>query len=114
MNAEIFSVKDAVSARFLEPFNAPTVEYAKRQFTYSVNKTGHQFNEFPEDYTLYHVGTYDQVEGKIVAIDPERVCSAEDVKEAVTIHYLHPNKAYELGLPTEGMIKITTETPVNA
>lgn len=63
MKCELFSVFDSAAKKFLEPFFAPTVEYAIRQFRLTANKANHQFNQFPEDYTLFHVGSFDQDEG---------------------------------------------------
>lgn len=58
MNNEIFCIWDSAAKRFLTPFFAPTVEFAIREFRAAVNKPGHQFNQYPEDYTLFHVGTW--------------------------------------------------------
>lgn len=69
MKCSLFTVFDSAAARFLEPFYAPTVEYALRQFRTTVNQEGHQFNKFPEDYTLFLIGEFDQEQGTITALD---------------------------------------------
>lgn len=61
----LFSVYDSAAERFLEPFCAPTVEFAIRSFKEAVTRDGHQFNKFPEDYTLFKVGEYDQESGSL-------------------------------------------------
>ena len=65
MTTELFSIWDSAAQRYLEPFFAPTIEYAIRQFRQAVNKPDHQFNLYPEDYTLFHVGSFDQEEGQL-------------------------------------------------
>jgi hypothetical protein len=67
MNSEIFSVYDTKAERFLEPFHAPTTAFALREFATAVNTEGHQFNIFPEDYTLFRLGSFDATEGKLNA-----------------------------------------------
>lgn len=69
MTEQVFTVFDSAAKAFLTPFFAPTVESAIRSFREIVNKEGHQFNRFPEDYTLFHVGEFDQVTGLLKAFD---------------------------------------------
>jgi hypothetical protein len=63
MTINLFTVYDAAAARYLEPFHAPTIEYAIRQFRSSVEQEGHMFAKYPEDYTLFHIGEYNQETG---------------------------------------------------
>lgn len=63
-----FSVFDTAAQRFLEPFWAPTIEFAIREFRRAVNTDGHQFQQFPEDYTLFHVGSFNQERGEMVPL----------------------------------------------
>lgn len=63
MRMEAFTVFDSAARRYLEPFFAESIEVACRMFRTVVNKAGHQFNQFPEDYTLFHVGAFDQASG---------------------------------------------------
>lgn len=65
MNCELFTVFDSAARRYLEPFCAPTVEVAIRMFRQLVNKAGHQFEMFPQDYVLFHVGSFDAEQGCI-------------------------------------------------
>ena len=69
MNVQMFTVFDAAAKRFLEPFNAPTVEFALRQFRSSVESPDHLFSKYPEDYTLFHIGEFDQESGVIHSFD---------------------------------------------
>ncbi len=58
MIKHLFTVFDSAANHYLDPFNAPTIEFAIREFKRIVNQEGHQFNQFPEDYTLFHIGTF--------------------------------------------------------
>lgn len=70
MEMHIFTVYDSAAGAYLEPFFAPSIEFAIRGFREAVNKEGHQFAKFPEDYTLFHVGMFDQKSGEIESGSP--------------------------------------------
>lgn len=70
MNEQIFTVYDSAARRYLQPFFAETVEVALRMFRQMVAKEGHQFNKFPEDYTLFHIGEYFAETGVIAPMTP--------------------------------------------
>lgn len=70
MLQELFTVYDSAARRYLAPFYAPTIEFALRQFRQTVNTPDHQFNSYPEDYALFHIGTFNQETGKIEAMEP--------------------------------------------
>lgn len=63
MKQEIFSVYDTAASLYNDPFAAVTVELALRGFKTACEKEGHHFNQWPEDYSLFHVGTFDQKTG---------------------------------------------------
>lgn len=65
MMTEMFTVFDSAADAFLEPFFAPTVEVAIRMFRTLVNREDHQFHVYPEDYTLFHIGTFDGSRGLV-------------------------------------------------
>lgn len=68
MTVEVFSVYDSAARLFMEPFHAPTIESAIRSFRHTVNHGQNQISRFPEDYTLFHVGTFNQEDGQIVPL----------------------------------------------
>lgn len=70
MEQFIFTVYDSAAGRYLEPFFAPSVEFAMRGFREAVNRVDHQFNKFPEDYTLFSIGSFDPVAGVLNAEVP--------------------------------------------
>lgn len=62
---ELCSVFDQAARRYLDPFPAPTLEFAIRGFKEACQTDGHQFAKYPEDYVLYHVGSFDPEQGII-------------------------------------------------
>ncbi len=65
MIAELFTVFDAAAQKYLEPYHAPTIEYALRQFRSTIENPDHMFARYPADYTLFHIGTFDLETGTI-------------------------------------------------
>ncbi len=63
MENHIFTVYDSAASFFLEPFFAPSIEFAIRGFRDAVNMEGHQFAKHPQDYTLFHVGQWNGTDG---------------------------------------------------
>lgn len=69
MERGIFTVFDSAAGGFLDPFTAPTIEVAIRGFRELVNTQDHQFNRFPEDYTLFQLGTFNVETGQVSPLD---------------------------------------------
>lgn len=93
MNTQVFTVHDSAANRFLEPFFAPTQEFAMRGFREAVNQEGHQFNKFPQDYTLFHIGEFDAESGTMIAAHPHSL--------GVAVTYMDPQVARQLNLLEE-------------
>lgn len=81
MQIFLFAVYDGAAKRFLETFPADTPEVAIRMFKSIVNKPGHQFNSFPEDYALFQVGAFDQENGMLLP-------NAQPVNLGLAIQYI--------------------------
>ncbi len=76
MKMELFAVLDQAAERFLELFCAPTLEFAIRGFREACGQEGHQFRKFPEDFSLFHVGTFDCELGVIEPIVAHKIAMA--------------------------------------
>ncbi len=76
MTTELFSVLDAAAGRFMDPFCGPTVDFAIRGFREACRTDGHQFNKFPEDYVLYHVGSFDGDTAELTKGVPPKIAIA--------------------------------------
>lgn len=70
MESRLFTVYDSAAALFLEPFVAPTIEFALREFKSAANDPGHQFHKYPTDYTLFCIGTFDPGNGQLTGSNP--------------------------------------------
>ncbi len=67
MRISIFSVLDRKAELFARPFFEATQGTAIRVFSDAVNEGDHAFSKHPEDYSLYHIGDFDESTG---VIDP--------------------------------------------
>ena len=65
MEEQIFAVYDNGVKTWMTPFFAPTIEVAIREFRRLVNNPETTFHAFPEDYTLFHIGTWHPKTAKI-------------------------------------------------
>jgi hypothetical protein len=65
MNIQLFSIHDVKAGAYLPPFTLPTTQMAKRTFADTVNDRNHSFSKHPEDYTLFHIGEFDDESGMI-------------------------------------------------
>jgi len=69
MIQQLFTVFDSAANAWLEPFFAPTLEVGLRMFREICNKPDHQFAKYPEDYTLFHIGSFSQASGVLEPLD---------------------------------------------
>lgn len=63
---QMFAVYDTKAEAYLLPFFCQTKGQALRSFDDAVNSQDHQFNRHAKDYTLFHLGSYDEQTGEIV------------------------------------------------
>lgn len=76
---ELYTVYDAAVKAFLPPFFCRAKGEAIRSFSASVNESGHQFNKYAADYTLFYLGQYDDGPGIFDVSIPVRVVNAYEV-----------------------------------
>lgn len=69
MIQQIFSVFDEKANAYLPPFYLPEIGMAKRTFQDCVNSESHAFGKHPEDYTLLHMGEFDDTSGAFSVFD---------------------------------------------
>lgn len=81
MEQLVFTVYDSAASAYMDPFFAPTAEFALRGFREAVNTPGHQFNKFPEDYTLFQIGTYSSESAVLVSTAPHSLGVAIQFKD---------------------------------
>lgn len=107
MTEELFTVYDTAAHRFLSPFAAPTLEVAIRQFRSVVNQPGHQFNTFPEDYTLFHVGSFDPENGLLDPLDTPHSLG-------IAVTFLDPSVELDIPLGPNGLANVPTIADLRA
>lgn len=66
---QIFTVRDSKAEAFMSPFFMQANGQAIRAFADSVNGQNEQFSKHPEDYSLWHLGSYDEATGVITCLD---------------------------------------------
>lgn len=63
MELEVFAVHDSKVGAYLRPFFCRTKGEAMRNWADSVNDTQSPFSKNPEDYCLFHLGSYNEDSG---------------------------------------------------
>lgn len=82
MQLKMYSIRDSKAEAFNPPFYKNTHGEAERDFTTLVRDEKSQVHQYPEDYDLYYVGSWDQITGKIEPLDtPQHIVKAVQVKE---------------------------------
>lgn len=85
MKINAYAVFDRKAAAFDTPLFFPNDNVVIRSFARSVN-TQNENNPwylFPEDYSLFYIGTYDQEHGTFESINPKPVVSASACRSVV-------------------------------
>lgn len=62
---KVFTVYDSKAEAYMQPFFSGTTGLAIRSFTEVCNNKEHAFNKYPDDYTLFEIGTFDDSNGII-------------------------------------------------
>jgi len=63
---KMFSIFDAKAAAYMTPFTLQSEAHAKRQLAdLLVGNQPSPFSDYPEDFTLMEIGTWDQITGEV-------------------------------------------------
>jgi len=82
MQHELYSVKDVKAEVFTPPVMSHNLGTMCRSLMVALGDPGHQFARYPEDFVLFHLGTFDDANGHIVLMDtPVSVMSLVDLME---------------------------------
>lgn len=80
MNTEICAVFDSAINGFGQPIFVRTTAQALRSFKDEINRPGSEMGQHPDDYTLYHIGQYDELVGLVTALkNNEVIARGKDV-----------------------------------
>ncbi len=82
---DIFAVYDVVAERYLQPFFGENPGSAIRGFATVCGEPDHQFAIHPSDYSLFHIGTWDELKGEITPLEPRQIASAASFSAAPSV-----------------------------
>jgi len=66
---QIYSIRDSKAGIFNTPFYQSSHGEAERSFHQLVRDPKSTVSQYPEDFDLYHLGTYDDQSGKMELLD---------------------------------------------
>lgn len=69
MDKQIFSVFDSKVGYYLKPFDMRSKGEALRAFVDLVNDKNTAVGKHPEDYVLFHLGSFNELDGKFVNLN---------------------------------------------
>jgi hypothetical protein len=76
MIQNVYSIKDAKSNTFANPFYSVNHNTAIRSFNQAAADPNTTISQYPEDFSLYHLGTYNDENGKLEAeVTPQFVAN---------------------------------------
>lgn len=68
MISNVFAVYDSKAAAYLPPFFCRNAGVALRSFEAAAKDASHDFNKYAADYTLFHIGSFDEVNGVLIPL----------------------------------------------
>lgn len=75
MDYEVYTVYDARTGRYSAPMIGDNDAAVVRDFVVEGNKPHTRTHDFPEDYVLYKIGIFHEMDGTIQSFQaPERIC----------------------------------------
>lgn len=82
MKHMVLAIYDMKLEAYNRPFFTPTIGAAERAISDEVNREGSEMNKHPEDYSLHHLGTWDDTDGTFENNDKARlICQAANLKQ---------------------------------
>lgn len=85
MVVQIFAVFDSKTKAFMQPFFSLAIGSGIRAFVDAVNDASTPFFKHPQDFSLFHIGSFDDQVPRLVALDaPLNLGLAASFKEAVS------------------------------
>lgn len=83
MLLKIFAIYDRKAGTYGQPFALQSRGVALRTLQSWVSDPASFFAKFPDDFELYEIGEFNQMDGSIVSMKPDFVGRAADVKVAL-------------------------------
>lgn len=79
---KIFSMRDNQAEAFNTPFFRATEGVAIREITTHISKD-EIMSAHPVDFSLYNIGTFDTVSGRLTPCDPKHVIDMTELAESI-------------------------------
>nr|QJB21640.1 MAG: nonstructural protein [Microvirus sp.] len=76
MKLDIFSVFDAKAKTFCTPFFSSNISTATRAFAHAANDKTTDIGRYPSDFTLYHIGTFNDSDCEFDLVPPHPIAIA--------------------------------------
>lgn len=76
MKHEMFVIYDSKAEAFLTPFFCKTEGMALRSVLQAMRDPSSQFSQFPEDFALWRIGTYQDFDGTFELLDSPTIVSS--------------------------------------
>lgn len=83
MDKTIYSIYDKKSELYQSPFVELNNGVAIRALQDVLKNQNHQFYNHSEDYTLYKVGIFDEMQGQVLPHAPEIIIELKNLKESM-------------------------------
>lgn len=85
MKLKVYSIRDAKAEIFNTPFYQKTHGEAERNFRAVCNDDKSTIFQYPEDFDLYYIGEYDDIDGTFDSLDtPQHIIKAVQCKRTET------------------------------
>lgn len=82
MIQNVYCIHDRAAGAYLTPFVLANDKMAIRVFTQCATSQDHQFGKNPEDFTLFHCGTFDDQTATLESWAPQKVINALEAVDA--------------------------------
>lgn len=80
MIINVFAIYDTAVNAYSQPYYSHTNGSALRAFADHVNDPNSNVNKHPADYSLFHLGTFNDETGELAGIKPTRIGTATEYK----------------------------------
>nr|UXQ87975.1 MAG: nonstructural protein [Microvirus sp.] len=109
----MYSIYDEKSLTWTTPFFLNNNGTAIRQFTDAVNDSQTQFNKHPTDYSLYHLGTFNDNEASIASDKPAFLVKGIELLNETPADTNQMNLKLEIEELTKAVIALTSADIAN-
>lgn len=80
---QVLAVRDRALDAFGTPIFVPAISVAVRSFSDEVNRPDSALCAHPEDYDLFHLGSFEDSTGRLLSLElPRQVAIGKDLKRS--------------------------------